>query len=287
MRIEYGALCVVVLVGVIVAPATAQRAEASWDAAYGLVVGANPTAAGATGAVKRTVPLYRDRSGVLWDSARVEFGFDVLGNPSFTDLALRLYFEPVALFDVTVVSGSRLFYNGLGFGAAPLQSYADTPPSVDGSNYDGRSELVSFSGFAPRVKAAAGPLIFANTFRATWYEVSRRDIAFLEEPRTVSVTARADWVLENEAQLLYRFREVTVPFLAAGVTHRSAWVPAASADDQPASQRSAFLAAAVVKLTARLSLQAALFGGAYVNGEPIAVERPYLLGAFTLLHRLD
>ena len=287
MRIEYGALCVAMLVGFVASTATAQQAEASWDAAYGLVVGANPTAAGATGAVKRTIPLYRDRDGVLWDSARVEVGLDTLSSPSFTDVGLRLYFEPIAIFDVTVVSGSRWFYNGLGFGAAPLRSYADTPPSVDGSSYDGSNGLVSFSRFAPRVKAAAGPLIFANTFSATLYEVYRNDIAFLEEPRTVSVIARNDWVLENEAQLLYRFREVAAPFLAVGVSHRSAWVPAASADDRPASQRSALLAAAVVKLTERLSLQAALFGGAYVNGEPIAVERPYLLGAFTLLHRLD
>lgn len=269
------------------ATAGAQQAEAFWSAAAGLAVGANPLVVGATGSATRTIPLYPQRSGVLWDSARVELGAQLLANPSFTDLAARVYFEPIAPFDLTLRSGVRSFYNALDLGAAPLSGYDASPPSATGDDYDGRNELGWFFGVAPRLKAAVGPLIVTNTFTATWYDVSGSAAAFLEEPLTITAVERTDWVLQNEAQLLYRFREVDAPFLATGVTHRSAWVPSADRSDQPVSQRSALLGVYVAQLTPRTSLQSVLFLGAYINGEPIDTDRPFVLAALTLISRLD
>ena len=274
-------LCMVIATA---ATAGAQQAEASWGASTGLAVGANPLVVGATGSATRTIPLYPQRSGVLWDNARVELGAQLLANPSFTDLAARVYFEPIAPFDLTLRSGVRTFYNALDLGAAPLSGYDASPPSAAGDDYNGQNETGWFFGVAPRLKAAAGPVIVTNTFTATWYDFSGSDTAFLEEPLTITAASRTDWVLENEAQLLYRFREVDASFLASGVTHRSAWVPSA---DQPVSQRSALLGVYVAELTPRTSLQSVLFLGAYINGEPIDTDRPFVLAALTLISRLD
>ena len=219
------AITVVAALTLSVASTRAQEATPGWSAQYGLVAGANPTVLGLRGGVTHIAPLYRERGGILWDTARVEAGVDALVNPSFADVAVRLFVEPVVFFDVTLRGGVRSFYDGLGFGLAPLSGYDVTPPAAHGDDPDREAGLGWFAELSPRLKGAFGPVIVANTLSATRYSFPNVDARYLEEPIAVSVIERTDWVLGNELTVLYRFRNVPAPFLAVGPSYRATWVP--------------------------------------------------------------
>lgn len=262
--------------------APAQAAVTGWSTSAGLAGGANPTVLGATGSVTRTRALYSDRTGVLWDSARFEAGIDLLLNPSFTDVGARLFIEPVAVFDLTLRLGMRGFYDTFGFGLAGLDGYAATPPAASGDGYSGVSETGWFAGVSPRLKLAVGPVVAANTFTATRYDFSGASSPFLEEPLTLNVIERTDWVLENETLILYRLQGTRASFAGVGPSYRIAWTPAARDVREP-SHRIAVAGVYVLEPTGRIAVQAAVFLGMYPTGEPIETDRPFALAALTLI----
>ena len=260
--------------------AGAQEAVPGWNAHGGFAGGVNPTVLGVVGGVTHTTPLHPDRDGVLWDSARLEGGIEVLLNPSFTDLGARFFVEPIAVFDLTLRFGARTFYDTFGLGLASLDGYGETPPAASGEDYAGASGVGWFVGASPRLKLAVGPIVAANTFTATRYDFRSSDTSFLEEPLTLSAVERTDWVLENEALLLYRLQNVPASFSGIGPSYRVTWTPAALDIREP-SQRLAVSGVYAFEPTDRVTVQAAVFLGMYVNGEPIERDRPFVLAALT------
>ncbi len=276
---------VVATLTVCLATAGAQEARPGWRVQGGFVGGVNPTVAGVVGGVAHTTPLHTTRDGVLWDSTRLEAGIDTLLNPSFTDVGARLLVEPIAVFDLTLRFGVRTFYDTFGFGLASLDSYGETPPAASGDDYSGRSETGWFVSASSRFKAAIGPIVAANTFTATRYDFRNSPSTFLEEPLALRVIERTDWVMENESLLLYRLPDASASFAGVGPSYRIAWTPAAH-DAQEPSHRLAVSGVYVFEPVARTTVQAAVFVGMYVNGEPIERDRPFMLAALTATRAL-
>ncbi|HKK49379.1 MAG TPA: hypothetical protein VJ932_09790 [Alkalispirochaeta sp.] len=254
----------------------AQSAEAGWAGSVGVLAGANPSAVGLRSSIFYTAPLYQERSGILFDPARVEIGPDVSVNPSFSNLGLRLYVEPIAFADVTIRTGLRSFYDSLGFGLVELEGYGDSLPSVVGGETDGRSATGWYLSIAPRLKAAAGPVLVTNTFAATFSDLSGSNVEFYEEPFTVSAVAARDWVFENTTNLLYQFQAQKYPFLALGLEYYLAWVPADGAA-QDIGQRVSTVGVATRQISETLSLNIAGVIGVYPSETPFSIDQPYAI----------
>lgn len=264
----------------------AEERESEWILQSGLVAGLNPLVFGVSARGGYSIPL-SDNPGILWRTTRVEPGVDILANPSFTDVGARLYVEPIAFFDLRAEAGVRAHYTALGFGLVPRDSYGQELTAASGDKHSTEGATGWFIRLAPRIKAAAGPIIAANTLTAAWYFFDDLEASHLEESVTLRVIAGGeDLVLQNTAQLLYHFHNAPAAFAALGVEYTRAWVPAASRSEQEPLQRAAVMGVYVQELRPRMELQSALFLGGYPTGDPIGRARPYVLGAVTVVTRL-
>jgi hypothetical protein len=265
-----------------------------------MAAGVNPTALGLTGSLERVTPLYPERDGVLWDSAQITPSLQVLTNPTFTDVVVQLYVEPIVFFDVTLKAGIRALYNFAGLGFVPLDGYDADLPSATGDDFDGENQIGTFVSFTPQIKFAAGPILGTNAFTATYHRFAGANSSHMEEPITLTAVETTDWVFTNTARVLYPFgagvgtgeaeedggRADRLLFAAAGVEYNINWVPAASRDEQPASHRVSAMGVGVFSIRDTIALEGVLFVGSYVNGEPIAATRPYVLTAWSVSRRL-
>ena len=252
----------------------------------GTVVGVNPRVAALNGTAGWKFPLYHRRSGVLYDTARVEPRVDILSNPSFTDLAFGLYVEPIALFDLTMRAGVRAFYDDLGLGAAALRRYGTTGPAARGSSYDGSDGYGWFASFAPRVKAAIGAIVATHTFTAVRFRFRSAVGDYIEEPIPLATIRTTDWVLRNDTMLLYRFDIRRSELAAVGLQWTSVVVPGADLEQQPPSHRLSTVGTVSVPVQGAIDLQAFAAAGVYLNGEPIPRTRPLALVALSLTYDL-
>ncbi len=280
-------LSILIFAFAITAPAAAY---AEWRLQTGMVLGYSPTVFGVSVRTGYSIPLYHnvpsiDSGSILWETARVEPGIDILANPSFTDVAARVYVEPIAFFDLRAEAGIRTYYTALGYGLVPLDGYGADLPAVTDDDYDREREIGRFIRVAPRLKAAAGPLIVTNTLTAAWYFHPDADASHLEESVALRVIARDDLVLQNTVQLIYRVDSSSATFAGIGADYTVAWVPGASGSEQEPLQRLALLGAYAVELNPRLELQTALLAGGYPTGEPFDRDRLYALAVVTVATR--
>jgi hypothetical protein len=262
----------------------AQATERGFAALSGIAVGANPSVLALRGGLDYTHPLMSQRTGILWDSARVEVGPRILASPSFADLGLRMYVEPVALFDVTLSAGLRLMTDALGFGQAAVEGYGLRGPSATGSSYDGSSARGWFAGVAPRLKGAFGPILVTASVGATYHAGETPATGFSEEPVSLQIIDNEDWVFLAASQVLYRFDSARLSFVALGLDYQRTWVT--TANGGRAGTRVAAAAVGVVPLATRWELQAAAFAGGYPRGFPVPRDRLFVLTAVTTRLRL-
>ncbi len=266
---------------------SAQEALPGWRVRAGVVGGIHPIAAGINGAADRVTKLFPDRSGVLWDSTQITPGVRFLANTSFTDVAARLYVEPIVLFDVAFEAGIRTFYTGAELGFVPLDGYDDRLPAAGGDDVDRNNEIGFFGTVQPRIKFAIGPLLATSSLNATYYDFTDTEASHTEEPITVTAIASSDWVLTSTSRFLYPIDVAsgTVPFLALGVEYNASWVPAAPSDDTGPNHRVSAMGVVVLALTDSVSLESALFLGSYVADQPFAREELFILGVANVVWR--
>jgi len=176
-------------------------AEPGWTVSQGVAALRRPLGVSLNSRIRYTLPLYRERSGVLWDSARIELGFNNQLSPAFDDLAVEIMIEPVAVFDVTARAGVRYAYDGLGFGFAALESYDADYEDTGALPY--RSALGLFAAMTPRLKAQVGPIILANALALSFFDFSGTgDSHFYEQIADIAL-ATQDYLLQNTVLLLY------------------------------------------------------------------------------------
>ena len=262
----------------------AQATDQGFTALSGIALGANPTVLALRGGLDYTHPLLPQRDGILWDNARVEVGPRILASPSFADLGLRVYVEPVAVFDVTLSGGLRLMTDALGFGQAPVEGYGLRGPSATGSSYKGAFARGWFAAVTPRIKGAIGPILVTASVGATYHAGETASTGFSEEPVSLQIIDEEDWVFLAASQVLYRFDSSRLSFVALGLDYQRTWV--AESKGGRAGTRIAAVAVGVVPLADRWELQSAVFTGGYPTGYPVRTDRPFVLTAFTIKLRL-
>lgn len=200
------------------APIVAQEhAEAGWSTSHSLTALRRPLGVSVTSRLTYTQPIFVDRSGLLWDSARVEASINNQFSPAFDDISMELMVEPVAFFDLTVRGGIRYAFEGLGFGFAGLAD--ENVDYEDTADLEYRSLLGRFVILTPRLKAQLGPVIAVSSFQMAFFDFPRADSRYFYEPTYDIALGIRDLLWQSSNLLLYEI-PVRVPrTLRAGVNY--------------------------------------------------------------------
>lgn len=193
-------LYAVVWLTVLGTPAFAE--ELRWEQTHTAAVQLNPLGASVLSQLRLSVPLWKERSGVLWDGTRVEAGLINQLTPAFDQLGVRLFVEPIAVFDVALVMAARLSYAGLGFPSRELASYDGVPD--EGRKRD--THVGSVARIVPRLKAAYGPFAMINATALTWTAFPEEEFpqGYLYEPVADAVVRTRDLVVANSTTIVWR-----------------------------------------------------------------------------------
>ncbi|MFP4331115.1 MAG: hypothetical protein ACLFP6_10395 [Spirochaetaceae bacterium] len=221
--------------------------------------GISPTALAATSRLWYRIPLAEQR-GALWDPAKIDLGVRNQLSPAFEEIGAYFYWEPVAVFDLTVSVAARQtftlfdagFYEVAGYDA-PYDDLAD------------RGEDRSRSGFrftvAPRLKAAYARFVALNELRVDVFDfgsnVAEPGERYFYEPVNDTILRFQDTVVANTFLLLYSL----TPELLLGGQYYLRSVP----DSGAVSHRFSGMAVYSQPLRERLSLFAALLSGSYAG----------------------
>ncbi len=166
--------------------------------------------AGLQGRVWYQHPLFH-RTGSLWDPARIEVGLANRWTPVSNEVTASVYFEPIAVFDVTASVTFQTQYDQLldATGYYRLTSYDEDPTDEIDERYTTQSGLVY--RVAPRVKAAFAGFIAAHTVQISYVDygaVSDDSDDFdyyLDAPAGISeVLNERDMWIRNNTVVLYQ-----------------------------------------------------------------------------------
>ncbi len=242
----------------------------------------NPTGVSIATRLYYTEPLYGDRAGVLWETARLEMGIRNQLSPAYDDVSLDLFVEPVALVDFRGNIGLRYAYNALGYGFTPLSSYESD--YSDAGSRPSETRTGFFVHLTPRLKAALGPLIFLNAFTWSHYsfnaEADSQLQGYFYEPTNNVILKDSEFLMKNSTTLLY-----SLPLGGAetryltGVDYTMLYVP----DSQYRSQKVSLMAAVQHQLKEwDMSIDAALLIGAFLENRYYAVSDGYISPALQM-----
>lgn len=134
---------------------------------YNITSGARATV-GATLWYQRPI---LERSGPLWDPARIEVGVSNRWAPVFNETTAYLYLEPVAAFDITASVAYQVQYDGLvGGGYYRLNSYDEDPTKEISDRETTQGGVVA--RIAPRFKFSAAGFLAAHTIQISYVDYS-------------------------------------------------------------------------------------------------------------------
>jgi hypothetical protein len=172
----------------------------------------------------RSVPLYDARSGILWDTARIEVGIANQLTPAFDNLAAEVFLEPIAVFDIRVRVGARFAFDALGSGYAPLESYTADYENPNRLSY--RSDVGTFVTVTPRLKAQVGPVVVLNAFEVTRFSFPTAPQTHHYEQLYDVTLRRCDTVWRNSSAALWSWAGNTDRSLLTGLELGATRVPA-------------------------------------------------------------
>lgn len=231
----------------------------------------NPLGASFVNKIYYTEPLYGERSGVLWDSARIDMGITNYFTPAFNDISIELFAEPIAFFDFRVNAGVRTAYNLFGYGFSPAESYDADPEDPEDD-----IETGWFIRLAPTFKAALGPVVFLNTFTLSHFSFNAEyaGMEYLYEPLNAVVIKNNDYLVKNSTALLYKFPLEGETVVLSGLEYLLLYVP----DSKFRRQELSFLGVVQFPLEEKeMSLDGALLLKAYLEDK----EKDFKAGDLT------
>lgn len=210
-------------VGVISTRADKTQAGLYFDQAIGASF--NPLGVLLDSKLQYTFPLI-NKNGILWESTKVEAGFQNEWTPADNVLSARIAVEPVAFFDIVCKAGLYGMYNALGYGCYRLASPA-VPYGPDAQRVlvpgDAHGYWVSV---APTLKARLGRFVALNTTTVNCLSIDG-DGYFLEI-RSYLVHRTRDVDVIDNAYVLAQCTQ----WLLAGATYRYADVLGTKAQSQ-------------------------------------------------------
>ncbi len=166
-----------------------------------------------------------ERSGPLFDPARIEFGLQNRWAPVFNDVSAFVYFEPIAAFDLTASVGYQYQYEDLiGGGYYRMNSYDEDPTDdIDGRSTNQGGTVVRI---APRFKFAMWGIVVTHTVQFSFVDYSAGDNDdfnyFADTGGGIDeVLNEQDFWIQNSSLLLYQ----VTPSLLAGLSSVADTVP--------------------------------------------------------------
>ena len=242
----------------------------------------NPTGASLSTRVYYTEPLYGEREGAMWQTARMEIGLSNHLSPAYDDVSIDLFVEPAAVFDFRTNIGVRYAYNTFGYGYTPVSSY-DIDYS-DAGSLPSETKTGLFIRLTPRIKLAFGPVVFLNAL--TWsyfsfnYGTSKKESTpYFYEPTNDVIIKDNEGLMKNETTLLYRFPVRDELTFLSGLNHSIVFVQGSSYT----SQKLSAMAAVQLEMEERgLSFDAAVLLGAFLRNRYYGVDEGYASPALNI-----
>lgn len=194
----------VLLLLLITLPLPAQLARQGVYTDHTVGGGLNPTALAFTSRLWYRAPL-REERGILWDPAKVDLGVRNQFSPAFEEFGAYVYWEPVAIFDLSAAVSFRRAFTAFGFGFQELESYDDSYRDLSDASDENRG------GFrftvTPRLKGAYAGFVAVNELRIDTFDfgsnVSEAGKRYFYEPVYDTVLKLRDTVVANTTILLY------------------------------------------------------------------------------------
>ena len=161
-----------------------------------------------------------DSKSILFKDSRIEFGIQNKFSPAYNYIGPRIYFEPIAVFDLTISGGFFTEYKALGYGFMKLTDYKSDFSDATLSNLE-QSNANGYYVYAnPEFKIAFGKIIFSHSFLINYWNFKNVN-SYYYERITRSVLKSEDYNLENESYLFYKFNKK----LMVGLDHYFLFVP--------------------------------------------------------------
>lgn len=226
-------LCLLIIL-ISVMRAAAQKAEKGIFLDQSIAVCVQPSGAQSATKLSYSMPLY-NRSGVLWESAKIDAGLDNRLTPSYEAPFLFIDVVPIAFIDIRARAGYMQFYRALGYGFTELPSYDAEYSESKRSALRRRNKGGLWFDLAPSLRLAFGPAAFVNTFTYTRIDFGER--GYFYEPYEDVVLRCTDHTFMNDTILVWRFGP-----LAAGVDHFIIGVPGSEYVSETASAIAVFSA---------------------------------------------
>lgn len=147
--------------------------------------------------------------GILWKSTKIEFGLEEYLSPSFTRTSVFLYFEPIAIFNVSVTSGYEVSFPGLTGGlysfASQNDEYSDAARKAmrDASATDDVPGALAGwrTKIDPTFQIAFGPV--AAVYTLTFDFLDYNAPGYFYDAETVTIVQPQDTILTHDGKLLF------------------------------------------------------------------------------------
>lgn len=158
--------------------------------------------------ISYAVPFIKN-NGVLWKSTKIEFGLEEYLSPSFTRTSVFLYFEPIAIFNVSVTTGYEVSFPGLTGGLytftgsdgdfsdanRKLMREASATDDVPGALAGWRTKI------DPTFQIEFGPIAAVYTFTLDFLNYNAP--TYFYDAESVTIVQPQDTIYTHDAKLLY------------------------------------------------------------------------------------
>ncbi|MEK6794493.1 MAG: hypothetical protein AABZ39_06935 [Spirochaetota bacterium] len=174
---------------------------------YDQSVGAqmNPLGLAVDSRILYRIPLGKP-GNILFESTKIDVGFQNLFTPADDLMALYCTIEPIAVFDVTARVGFLELFKLLGFGfirlSGPTARYdGDATSGITQEHHAGL-----WASIAPRVKIQVWNFILAHTLTVNYFDMFITNYYF--ERHTDSVHRGTDFDINNDSYLFYKISDL-------------------------------------------------------------------------------
>jgi len=175
------------------------------------------------------IPLINS-DNILFESTKIEFGFDNRFTPGDDRLLLYFKIEPIAFFDIKIRAGFMQTYDLLSFGFTEVENYKSEYDSDGLSDKSQENKTGYWADCSFRLKLMIGKIIFLNTFFINYVNFGSENKYFYERHQDI-ILKYTDYTTNNDTILLYKFSD---NFLA-GLNYFIMYVPESEYKQQTAT----------------------------------------------------
>jgi len=194
--------------------------------------------------------------GMLWESTKLDVGFQNNFSPSYEMAGAFAYFEPIAFFSLAGSAQIGAYYNSFGYGFYELTSYDSSVDPTEMTNAQTKNAFGAILNISPTLKGAYDMFVASNTFGLTYYYADNGQGFFFERINNTPLK-KSDIELTNSAYVLVN----PIEGLYAGVNDSVLYVPGSGY----LSHRLCAVAAYSLPINRGFSFYSGLFLGTFLS----------------------